>query len=539
MKTKSLLLFGVLTGILCICLYFAGLGDYGFIDPDEGRYSEIPREMIESGDFITPRLNYVKYFEKPIMHYWLTAISFMAFGQNEFAGRLTPVVLGLLGCWITFLLAKRVTKDFRASVISAMVLASSVLWYALSRINITDMTLTFFFTGALYFFRVWIDDTERKIWLVMFYVFMALAVMSKGLIGVVLPGGIAVIYSLLTGQGKKILSRIFSPVAIVIFFAVNAVWFVPVCMANHDFFDFFFIREHFLRYTTTIHERWQPFWFFGPVFLAGLVPWTGLLLDVFRAIFGKCRLIGKKDGVLLGLWFLMPFVFFSMSGSKLVTYILPCFPPVAVLAGASLASMNGKDFRRFAVFSTIILVPLAITGILWPRFTDDSDVIAMAFPAAMLAVSLLVFWGVSLLLLKNIRGAALTLCVLGLGVMYMASPAFKIEGELLSHKDTAEIIKTIDGVDDVVVFQKLMQGMNYYLERRTVTADIVDELEFGAAQEESPKWFISREELAELWKSPKHIITIARRKNIDSLRETLGEPVRQWVNSADVVFTNF
>ena len=74
-------------------VYLAGLGDYGFIDPDEGRYSEIPREMIESGDFITPRLNYVKYFEKPIMHYWLTAAAFMTFGQNEFAGRLTPVTL--------------------------------------------------------------------------------------------------------------------------------------------------------------------------------------------------------------------------------------------------------------------------------------------------------------------------------------------------------------------------------------------------------------------------------------------------------------
>ena len=539
MKTKGLMIFGVIAALLCVYVYFAGLGDYGFIDPDEGRYSEIPREMIESGDFITPRLNYVKYFEKPIMHYWLTAAAFMTFGQNEFAGRLTPVVLGLLGCVITFLLALRVTKDFRASVISGIVLASSVLWYAISRLNITDMTLTFFFTGALYFFRVWIDDTERKIWLVMFYVFMALAVMSKGLIGVVLPGGITVIYSLLTGQGKKILSRIFSPTAILIFFAVNAVWFVPVCMANNDFFWFFFIREHFLRYTTTIHERWQPFWFFGPVLLAGLVPWTGLLADVFRAIFGKCRLIGKNDGVLLGLWFLMPFVFFSMSSSKLVTYILPCLPPIAVLAGASLASMEGKDFRRFAVISTLILVPLAITGIVWPRFTDDVDVIAMVSPATMLAVSLLVFWGVSLLLLKNIRGVALTLCVLGLVTMYSASPAFKIDAELLSHKNTAEIIKTIDGIDDVVVFQKLMQGMNYYLERRTVTADIVDELEFGAAQEESPKWFISREELRELWKSPKHIAAVARRKHIDSLRETLDEPVRQWVNSADVVFTNF
>ncbi len=539
MKTKGLILFGVLAAILCVYVYFTGLGDYGFIDPDEGRYSEIPREMIETGDFITPRLNYVKYFEKPIMHYWLTALSFMTFGQNEFAGRFTPVILGLLGCVMTFLLALRVTRDFRAGIISGLVLASSVLWFGISRLNITDMTLTFFFTGSLYFFRLWVDDVSHKFWLIMFYVFMALAVMTKGLIGVVLPGGIAVIYSLLTGQGKKILSRIFSPTAIAIFFAVCAIWFVPVCRANSDFFDFFFIREHFLRYTTTIHERWQPFWFFGPVLLAGFVPWTGLLLDVFRAIFGKCRLIDKRDGVLLGLWFLMPFVFFSMSSSKLVTYILPCFPPMAVLAGACLASMSGKDFRRFAVISTIILVPLAITGIVWPRFTDDVDVIAMVLPATMLAVSLAVFWGVSLLLLKNIRGVALSLCVLGLGVMYSASGAFMIEGELLSHKDTAEIIKTLDGLDDVVVYQKLMQGMNYYLERRTVTADILDELEFGAAQEESPKWFIGREELAALWKSPKHIAVVVRRKHVDSLREALGEPVRQWMNSADVVFANF
>ena len=124
--------------------------------------------------------------------------------------------------------------------------------------------------------------------------------------------------------------------------------------------------------------------------------------------------------------------------------------------------------------------------------------------------------------------------------MYSASPAFKIEADLLSHKDTAQTIKTIDGVEDVVVFQKLMQGMNYYLERRTVTADILDELEFGAAQDkEAAKWFISIEGLREQWKSPKHIAAIARRKHVDSLKEALGEPVRQWVNSADVVFTNF
>ena len=539
MKTKGL--FCALAVVVCLFVYLAGLGDYGFIDPDEGRYSEIPREMIESGDFITPRLNYVKYFEKPIMHYWLTAAAFMTFGQNEFAGRLTPVTLGLLGCVITFLLALRITRDKRAAVFSALVLASSVLWFALSRINITDMTLTFFFTGALYFFRLWVDEVDRKRWLIMFYVFMAFAVMSKGLIGVVLPGGIAVIYSLLTGQGKRILSRIFSPLAIAIFFAVNAIWFVPVCMANPDFFDFFFVREHFLRYTTTIHDRWQPFWFFGPVLLAGFIPWTGMLWDSFRAICGKCRLIDRKDGVLLGLWFLMPFAFFSLSGSKLVTYILPCFPPLAVLAGSSLAALDGKDFKRFVCISTIILVPLALTGLLWPRFTNDSDVQSMILPAAMLAVSLLVFWGVSLLLLrKGSHAVPFVLCILGLVVMYAASPAFKVEGKLLSHKDTAEIVKELEGLDDVVVFQKLMQGMNYYLARRTVTAEEIDELEFGAAQDPNrSKWFIDREGLQTLWKSSQKIAVIARRKNRDSLREALPDPVRQWVNSADVVFTNF
>ena len=164
----------------------------------------------------------------------------------------------------------------------------------------------------------------------------------------------------------------------------------------------------------------------------------------------------------------------------------------------------------------------------------------MIFPAAMLAVSLLVFWGLSLLLLrKGAHVVPFVLCVAGLVVMYAASPAFMVEDALLSHKDTAKIIKELDGVDDVVVFQKLMQGMNFYLERRTVTADILDELEFGAAQETNPKWFIDIEGLRALWKSPKRIAAVARRKNLEGITRTLGEPVRQWVNSADVVFTNF
>jgi len=531
-------IFCIFALILTVYVYFAGLGDYGFVDPDEGRYSEIPREMIESGDYITPRLNYVKYFEKPILHYWLTAASFKIFGQNEFAGRFFPVVLGLLGCVVTSLLAYIITKDQRASFVSGMILAASTLWFGISRINITDMTLTFFFTLSLYFFRLWIEDGQKFLWLCMFYISMALTVLTKGLIGVVLPGGIAVIYALMTKQSKKILTRIFSPTAIIIFFVVNCIWFVPVCMANSDFFHFFFIREHFLRYTTRIHERYQPFYWFIPVLLAGLVPYTGALYDSIKAMFGKCRLVPKSDGIFLGLWFFMTFIFFSLSNSKLVTYILPCFPPLAILAGASLSSFEGKEFKPFIIINALLLIPLGLTGIIWPMFTSDTSVIAMKIPALTLGIMLLVFTAGTFFLVRS-KNALFITCILGILTMYSAGGAFIVEGKLLSHKEAAAIIKTHEP-DEVVVFQKLMQGMNFYLERRTITSDIIDELEFGASQiDDADKYFITKDEAQNLWISNKRIAIAARSKHADYVRKTFINPVHEYITSSDIVMMNF
>ena len=139
-------------------MYFWGLGDYGFIDADEGRYAEIPREMIETGDYITPRLNYALYFEKPPMHYWLTAGAFMMFGENEFAGRVVPVMAGLGCCVLAFVVALKVTLSKYAAGLAGLMLASSVLWFGTSRINITDMTLTFFFTAAMTAYYFWYRD---------------------------------------------------------------------------------------------------------------------------------------------------------------------------------------------------------------------------------------------------------------------------------------------------------------------------------------------------------------------------------------------
>ena len=531
--------FGVIIAVLLgVFVYFYGLGNYALMDPDEGRYSEIPREMIETGDYITPRLNYVKYFEKPVLHYWLTAGAFFMFGQNEFASRFFPVIAGLGGCVITFLLAKKITRDKNASALASLILGSSILWYSISRINLTDMTLTFFFTLALYFYRFWLDD-DKRISIVMFYVSMALAVLTKGLIGVVLPGGIALLNLIFTKQYRRI-PGLFSPLAIIVFFLIVSPYFVAVCRANDDFFEFFFIREHFLRYTTTIHERYEPVWFFVPIIIAGFIPWSGMLIDAAMSAFGKSKLISKNDGIFLGLWFLLPFIFFSLSNSKLITYITPCMPPVAVLGAGALSVYDGKDFKRFVITSGVLIIPLALTGFILPSIKNDPDYNAMIIPAAALSVMLLVFFVMSMMLLKGKKALSLTfLCIVSFMTLQAASGAFKVEADHLSSKSAAEIIKTLDA-EDVVVYQNLMQGVGFYLERRTITAEILNELEFGAMQEKDPRWFIDDSKLAELWKSPRRVVLVMRDKHLQSLTKLFGaSPVRKWTTKSSTVIANF
>ena len=531
MSRRAILILGA---ILAVFVYFWGLGDYGLIDPDEGRYAEIPREMIEASDFITPRLNYVLYFEKPPLHYWLTAGAFMIFGENEFAGRFFPVIAGLGCCVLAYVVALKITRSKYASALAGLMLASSVLWYGTSRINITDMTLTFLFTASMASYYFW-NVSGKKFHLLAFYSFMALSVLTKGLIGVVLPGGIALIHLIITKDYRKIIP-LFSPSAIILFFVIVTPYFVEVCRRNPDYFQFFFIREHFLRYTTTIHSRYEPFYFFIPIIVAGFIPWTGILWDSFAAVFGKCRLIGKSAGSFLGLWAGIPFAFFSASGSKLITYILPCFPPLMILAGASMSVLEGKNLQRFVIITSAVLIPVAVTGFVLPLVKDDPAFNAMKFPAMCLAVMLVIFWALSLLI-GRVRNIPALLVITGLSAMFAASGAFNVEGKLLSHKDSASLVP--NDADDVVVYANLMQGMNFYTKRRTVTAEDLNELEFGAEHDSNrERWFIGNDSLRELWRSGRKVVVISRHKD-KGMREILESPVREWSTSADIVMANF
>ncbi len=536
----------VVLALLAAAVYLWGLGRYGLIDPDEGRYAEIPREMIESGDFVTPRLNYVKYFEKPALHYWLTAASFVTFGQNEAAARLFPVLFGLGGCLLTFAVARRMTGSARAGGAAAAVLVSSVLWYALSRLNVIDMTLTFFFTLAMLGYWLWFRDGEGAgRWpLMLFYAAMALATLSKGLIGVVLPGGIAVLHLASLRRWRAIL-RLFSPWGIALYFALVLPWFRAVCAANPDFFDFFFVHEHFTRYLTTEHDRYEPFWFFVPILLGGLVPWTGMLWDAFRAARGQDGLLRREDGLFLILWFAVPLVFFSLSGSKLIPYILPCLPPLAVLIGAVVEGMlrGGapamRAGRRFACLNALILLPVIVAGVVYPAFRpEDAYLRATTTPFCLVLTA---FCLASFVLLRARTRGFLMLCLLALTALFVAASGFDLMAARNSRRPIAAMVRERLRADDALVtYGDLMQGLSFYLDRRIVIAGGRGELDFGAAQEEDPRWFLNAEQLRRLWNGPDRVLLVTNRRRLEELTRDLGrEPVRLGETEKEILFTNF
>lgn len=248
--------FCVVTALAAVLLYLAPLGSYPLMEPDEGRYAEIPREMVESGDFVTPRLNYVKYFEKPVLLYWANAANFMLFGENEFAARLFPALCALGGVFVTAAFGASLYGR-RAGFIAGAVTATSLLYFAIGTINITDMPLTFFLTLAFASFYT-ARTSGRKRWYVVFYLASALAVLTKGLVGVFLPRLVIFVYILLTREWRLFVEPLYLP-GLLLFFAACVPWFWLVCRENPDFFRFFFVQEHFLRYTTKMHGRYEPF----------------------------------------------------------------------------------------------------------------------------------------------------------------------------------------------------------------------------------------------------------------------------------------
>lgn len=260
-REKKRIVYVVLLLAFSYLFLFHHLGSYSLKEPDEGRYAEIPREMVEQGDWLVPHLNYVRYFEKPPLLYWATAVSYKVLGVNEWSFRL-PNALFALCCVLAVyaFVARRMGEE--CAFIASSMLVSSFGFFGMARVVTTDMLLSFMLFASLLCFQEFYTG-RRRLFLLLFYGAAGLAVLTKGPVAVVLLGGTIFLF-LLVERRLSFLREFISLPGLLLFAAVAAPWFILVSLKEKEFFQFFFIDQNITRFLTTKHKRSGPVYYFIP-----------------------------------------------------------------------------------------------------------------------------------------------------------------------------------------------------------------------------------------------------------------------------------
>jgi 4-amino-4-deoxy-L-arabinose transferase-like glycosyltransferase len=306
--------------------------------PDEGRYAEVAREMVRSGDWVTPRLDGVPFLDKPPLFYWMEAGALATFGVHVWSARLVPALLGFAGCVLVFGAGSRLFGR-RAGLLGALVLAANPFYFGASQYVNHDLAVATFISAALFAFAVGdrLDGSSRRRWLLAGYAAMGLAVMTKGLIGLVLPLGAVGAYVAATRRWRE-LPRYALPLGVALVAAIAVPWHVVAQQRNPELLHYLFVVQHFQRFAGSGFNNPMGPAFYPAVIAAGLLPWTPLLPAAIRrawAAFREDEGRGRTDLLLL-LWPAVVIVFFSIPRSKIAGYALPALPPLALLVGREL-----------------------------------------------------------------------------------------------------------------------------------------------------------------------------------------------------------
>lgn len=500
-------------------IWFLLLGYRDLIDPDEGRYAEIAREMLNSGNWITPRLNGFKYFEKPPLQYWGSAISMALLGETNAAAKIWCSGLGFIGAlWAGFVGSRLYGRS--AGYFSFLFLISTVLYVAMGHANSLDMgvsVLLFIAVGALA-----LAQSERhspkqeRNWMLLAWAALAGATLSKGLIGLVLPGAAVVLYSI--WQRDWLLWRhLHLGKGLLVYLSIAAPWFIAVSYANPEFPHFFFIHEHFERFTSDVHGRTKSNWYFFAVFAVGAMPWLFSSLNaLLKPPFSWRAEAGKFEvSRLLWVYTIFVFFFFSISHSKLQGYILPMFPALALLVGENLSKR--KHFIADGIVAIVIASAIFLFFI-W-KANDTAEIgkppshLMLFRPWIIATAALIGAAGISALQLKHRKTLAISifsLCAL-LGVQ-MVSWGYQSISELRSSRVMAEAIQSYlddkngNGIVEIYDVNRYDQSLPYYLGRTINLVGFTGELEFGINQEQQ-KW-LTAEDFMPLWLNSEQAISV-------------------------------
>ena len=528
--------------LLFTLVWFGMLGARTLVPTDEGRYAEMAREMLATGDWITTRLNGIKYFEKPPLQIWMTALAFKFFGLGEWQARLWTGLCGFSGIVLTGIAGARVFgRD--TGIAAALVLASSLFWAAMGHINTLDMGLAGGMTLTLAGMLIAQSSTapeeaaSRRTWMLACWAGMGLAVLSKGLIGLALPGAVLIVYTLVA-RDWAIWKRLHLGLGVLVFGLVTVPWFVLVSLKNPEFPQFFFIHEHFQRFTSKVHHREGPWYYFLPILAGGLLPWLAVALQSLwagvrgdRTPIDDNRFQPKK---LLLVWSILIFVFFSVSSSKLPSYILPIFPSLALLIAPYLRSAPQRAWwflgGSMAALGIVMLalVPkmpqFAKSGIDLADYQASQPWVAAA-AIVLLAGALPVLWWCR----QNRPGVAgratIALAIAGFATVQLLMLGAEPHGRTRSGIGLVPAIAAeLTPAMPLYAVGLYDQTLPFYLRRTMTLVAHADELEFGL-QQEPALWLPTMDLFIERWRAGPKAVAVTRPEIFQQLLAQ-GVPMR-------------
>jgi 4-amino-4-deoxy-L-arabinose transferase-like glycosyltransferase len=485
--------------------YLCGLGSLPLVGPDEPRYAQVAREMLQRGDFITPTLGGVPWFEKPPLLYWMMMASYRVFGVSEFAARLGPAICGLLTAFFVFRACRSIATlngdrkdiaDGRANLgrWSAFVFLTSLGTIVFSRGASFDIVLTMAATGALCCFFVWHIGSIRNVeensrWLLAgFYFFIGLSLLAKGLVGIVLPFGIIGAYFMALRElpARRFLVSLLWGIPIAV--AVAGVWYGPMIYRHGwTFIDQFIIQHHFARFVSNKYHHPQPFYFYIPVVTALVLPWTMVFIATLTAsVRWRWRGMDSIDRVRVFAlaWLVVPTLFFSLSGSKIPGYVLPVLPAACLLAADRISFVLKAELGQRLIRLTGGLLLLATVGGVWSATRTLGVPSPWVFAAA---VPVLVVASVALFLPHR---RVLSFLLIGVASIVVSAIALQPARAIASRESVRELMRMADarGHGRAPVFYLLCDDRTaeFYASGRLAYQPNGEPIRFDGAQELPP-----------------------------------------------------
>ncbi|MGO8803888.1 phospholipid carrier-dependent glycosyltransferase [Candidatus Binatus sp.] len=534
-RTLRLAIYALLAAIL----YLPGLGRPALWEPDEGRYAEIAREMVISGDYVTPRDDFELYFEKPPLVYWAEAASIKIFGVNEFAVRLPAALFSIGQVVVTAALAEMMLGA-SAGLFAALALALSPLFFGFARFATLDPALAFFLTAALAAFYVAARNEpfsrpSARRWMLTSAAMLALGTLAKGPIALILGGAIALAWMASEGRLRQITQM---PLVwcFIIYAAIVVPWFVLAEARNPGFMHFFIVHEHLERYVASSEHGWGP-WFFIPIVIGGTWPWiffVPLGWSAMRADNGLPESAPapsrRAAARFLVIWFIVILVFFSIPRSKLGSYILPALPPLGIVAGYGLGRMPalGAASRR-RLLAVVAIANLAIAAVIFvfselvlAPINPELGVDGLLIGAVLAAGAIAMYW-----LGRASSRAAYAIGAIALAMLATMPLAARVREDASSISTYRNLARTVEpyltGDCTLASYRHYVQSLPFYTRRRETRVEYWGELsEFSPpSQAKSPFLIASEARLRQVWSSGACMVLIANDRDRKALADSL------------------